>query len=115
MTATRVPADERAAYRVITEAPDPEHYTIRVERPDGRGVQWYVRPAPGPWKLERGRRIKRAEDTSTGCYVVAATPEGPGHITRHRSFDEAAVAANRRARTWLGSCWGLKGPARRLP
>ena len=89
---------DRSQYRVITEQETPEHYKIRVEAPNGGFAQWWIYPAP------YGR-----------AYWLCSRPEPSAVIHTYKEFPAACRAANLRARSWLGSHWGLKGPAKRFP
>lgn len=94
---TRVPPAERTAYRVTVDQPAATKYRIRVDAPDGRFAQWFVFQSP------------------TGAGIVCNADDPAAMICKAPTFEDAARKANLRARHWLGSCWGLKGPARRLP
>lgn len=96
-TPQRPSAAERAAYRVEADQSAPNAYHVRVAAPDGRFAQWWVYPSP------------------TGRFLLCNRPDPGALIRAYPDFDRATRAANLRARHWLGSCWGLKGPARRLP
>jgi hypothetical protein len=105
----RVPVAERADWRVEADQLEPDVYVVRVSSPDGRSwARWYARPA-GRCKPRRGR------PAAARPYVLASSPSGAGYIRSYPTFEAAATAANLNARRWLGSSWGLKGPARRLP
>jgi hypothetical protein len=92
----RLSAAERAAFTVEADQDNPNAYHVRVAAPDGRFAQWWVYP--------RG-----------DGYVLCNRPDPGALIRAYPDFDRATRAANLRARHWLGSCWGLRGPARRLP
>jgi len=100
MTTTKAELARRAEYRVIAEQPDQGQYAIRVQAPDGRRATWYVRSQFTPAGLR---------------WAVCAGPTGLGYIVRKKTYDLAVRDANLRARKWLGSCWGLRGPCRRFP
>lgn len=107
MSTARVPMAERKQYRVEVEQPTIDELRIVVTAPDGRRAQWEVKAIRRErWVIDRVTRESRRED-----YVEAYTLLG----RRYADYDKATRAAMLRARHWLGSCWGLRGPARRLP
>lgn len=104
---TRVPLKERELYTVEVDQPNIDELRIVVQAPDGRRAQWHVEPVKCErWVIDhRTRQSKRVEVVLRYELLGCSYP----------TFDKASRAAMLRARHWLGSCWGLRGPARRLP
>lgn len=109
---------ERAQYVFEAEQPTPDSYHVRVADPTGRRwAQWWVFPVPPlpPSGGRLARRRYRAGIPTGARFVLCSRPDPAAVIRAYPEFDKATAAANLRARTWLGSCWGLKSPARKLP
>ena len=115
---TRVPLAERSRYRFEATMLDTARYHVRVDSPDGGFAQWWVHPVKS--EATQGRpssRYRRFRYTApkTARFALCMRDDPTAVIAYYPDFDYATRAANLRARKWLGSKWGLKAAARKLP
>lgn len=91
-------------------------YRVTVEPKHGKTVTLYVVQSTEKWRRTKTetvpnpgiyRRYKTVHETGEWWYVKTSpeiSDRSPGYITRHRSLEEAAVGANRRARAYGRAC-----------
>lgn len=111
--------EERAAYRVEMTQADLDSFHVYVADPTGKSfAQWWVYPVKSEATQGRIRynyRRRRYVAPKTARYALCMRPDPTAVITYHPDYERATRAAMLRARKWLGSKWGLKSAARKLP
>lgn len=117
----RLSMEERAAYRVEMTQEDIDSFHVFVADPTGKSwAQWWVIPQRETVQRYDWTTHAPAPQQVVTCYLLCSRP-GPdkdGHyavIREFKDYDQATRHTMLRARRWLGSKWGLRTPARKLP